>query len=172
VARRSIEWGAASSGPLPVESRNYPDPLQEIRSTFVTLEIDGELRGCIGSLEASLPLVTDVVRSAYKAAYEDPRFPPVSAEERGRLEIHISVLEPSTPMSFASEEDLLSQLRPGVDGLILRDGRAQATFLPDVWGSLPEPRDFLLQLKKKAGLGPDHWAPTLEVSRYTTRSIG
>jgi AmmeMemoRadiSam system protein B/AmmeMemoRadiSam system protein A len=172
VARRSIEWGAASSGPLPVETETYPPALREVRSTFVTLKLDGELRGCIGSLEAARPLVSDVARSAYKAAYEDPRFPPVSAEERGRLEIHVSVLEPSKPMSFKSEGDLLAQLRPGVDGLILREGGSQATFLPDVWESLPEPRDFVAQLKKKAGLAADYWSPTVEVDRYTTRSIG
>ncbi len=172
VARRSIERGPDRGGPLPVDPDGYPAPLREIGSTFVTLTLDGELRGCIGSLEATLPLVADVSRSAFRAAYHDPRFAPVSAAEREHLEIHISLLGLAEPMSFSSEEDLLSQLRPGVDGLILRDGSRQATFLPDVWESLPDPRDFLARLKQKAGLSEAHWSSTLEVSRYETRSIG
>jgi hypothetical protein len=172
VARRSIEAGARAGQPLAVDPADYPTPLRALRSSFVTLRLDGELRGCIGSLEATLPLVVDVARSALRAAYHDPRFTPVSAAERPRLELHVSVLEPSVPMWFDSEADLLRQLQPGVDGLILREGDAQATFLPDVWESLPEPRDFLAQLKRKAGLPADYWSRRMQVRRYETRSIG
>ena len=168
LARRSI----ASKRILDIDPSGYPEPLRAIGSTFVTLRLDGELRGCIGALEASRPLVADVARSAFKAAYEDPRFSPVTPEERDRLELHISVLSPSERMSFTSEEDLLAQLRPGLDGLILEEDSSRATFLPDVWESLPEPRDFVARLKEKAGLAADHWSSRIRVSRYTTRSIG
>jgi hypothetical protein len=168
IARRSI----ASKRVLDVDPTGYPEPLRAIRSSFVTVRLSGELRGCIGSLEASRPLVADVARSAFKAAYEDPRFSPVTPEERDRLELHVSVLSPSERMSFTSEEDFLAQLRPGLDGLILEEGSSRATFLPDVWESLPEPRDFVARLKEKAGLAADHWSARIQVSRYTTRSIG
>jgi AmmeMemoRadiSam system protein A len=172
VARRSIETGGSSGQPLPIDIAAQPAPLREIRSSFVTLKLEGQLRGCIGSLEAQLPLAADVSRSAYRAAYRDPRFRPVTSEERDRLELHISVLSPMARMSFSSETDLLSQLRPGVDGLLLRDGRANGTFLPSVWESLPESLEFLRSLKQKAGLPRDHWSASVEVFRYTTRSIG
>lgn len=167
VARRSVAAGRI----LDVDPNDYPEPLRAIRSTFVTLRLDGVLRGCIGSLEANQPLVADVARSAFKAAFEDPRFSPVTAEERERLEFHVSVLSPAERMSFTSEQDFLAQLRPGVDGLILEEAGSRATFLPDVWESLPEPRDFVARLKEKAGLAADHWSSRIQVSRYTTRSI-
>ena len=168
VARRAV----ASEREPEIDAADYPPALREIRATFVTLLADGELRGCIGSLVADRPLVEDVARSAYRAAHHDPRFPPVTPAEAAALEIHVSVLSPAEPMSFDSEADLLAQLRPGVDGLILEDGTMRATFLPDVWESLPEPADFLAQLKKKAGLPVDHRSGTLRVSRYTTRRVG
>jgi AmmeMemoRadiSam system protein B/AmmeMemoRadiSam system protein A len=172
LARRSIEQGAEARAPLPVAVDALPPPLRAIRSSFVTLKLEGQLRGCIGSLEARLPLAADVSRSAYRAAYHDPRFAPVTAHERGRLELHVSVLSPMTPIPHRSEAELLSKLRPGIDGLVLRCGSAQATYLPDVWQSLPEPEAFLRTLKQKAGLSPDHWASSVEVFRYTTRAIG
>ncbi len=171
IARRSIDAGPAS-GPIEVDLAGLPEPLRAVRSSFVTLEQEGRLRGCIGSLEASLPLARDVARSAWRAAYRDPRFEPVDPSERAGLELHVSVLSPSEPMYFASEADLLAQLRPGVDGLVLREGTAQATFLPQVWESLPRPQDFLEQLKQKAGLARDHWSSRIEAARYTTRSVG
>ncbi len=175
IARRSIAAGPDARGAEAggdIDPRKHPAPLREIRSSFVTLKLRGELRGCIGSLVATLPLVADVARSAWRAAYRDPRFPPVSDSERDGLEIHVSVLGPAEPLSFASEAELLAMLRPGVDGVILREGAATATFLPDVWKSLADPRDFLAQLKRKAGLSADHWSDEIEVLRYTTRSIG
>ena len=171
VARRSIEHGLQTGSPLAVDVASYPAALQEPGASFVTLNIDGRLRGCIGSLEAVHPLVEDVARNAFSAAFRDPRFPPVSAAEAPRLNIHISVLNPAEPMQFSSEEDLLAQLRPGVDGLILEDGGRRGTFLPSVWESLPDPRDFLQELKRKAGLAPDHWSDSLRVWRYTTESF-
>lgn len=171
VARRSIEHGLETGRPLPVDVSAYPPALQAPGASFVTLNIDGRLRGCIGSLEAVRPLVEDVAHNAFAAAFRDPRFPPVTAAEAPHLDIHVSVLSPAEPMEFESEEDLLRQIRPGVDGLILEDHGRRGTFLPSVWESLPDPRDFLQQLKLKAGLPPDHWSDTLRVWRYTTESF-
>ncbi len=116
--------------------------------------------------------MTDVVENAFASAFKDPRFPPLAAAEFDDLEIHISVLSPATPMMFSSEADLLRQLRPGVDGLILEDGPHRGTFLPSVWESLPQPLEFLRNLKMKAGLPADHWSDRVRVYRYQTESFG
>lgn len=145
--------------------------LQQPGASFVTLNLHGELRGCIGSLQAHQPLADDVARNAFNAAFQDPRFPPLDRSERDALTLHISILSPSQPIHFTSEADLLRQLRPGIDGLILTDGHRRGTFLPQVWKSLPQPADFLSHLKRKAGLPPDYWSPTLQVERYTVDDI-
>lgn len=172
VAAQSIEHGLNQGAPLEPDPRDYPAALQAERATFVTLQIEGELRGCIGVLEAIRPLVVDVARNAYAAAFEDPRFPPLTRAELPRLDIHISVLSPSEPMHFRSESDLLEQIRPGIDGLILEDRGRRGTFLPSVWEQLPEPADFFEHLRHKAGLPSRYWSETLRVSRYTTESFG
>lgn len=171
IAGESIKYGLTHGRPLTVDVTRYPAELQAQRASFVTLHVAGALRGCIGSLEAARPLIQDVAHNAYSAAFEDPRFPPVTVAEADRLDIHISVLTPAEPLSFASEHDLVAQLRPGVDGLILIEGARRGTFLPSVWDSLPEPRSFLRQLKVKAGLPEDYWSQTLQVHRYTTESF-
>jgi AmmeMemoRadiSam system protein A len=168
LARASIEYGLRSGKPLPVQSDDYPESMRNPGAAFVTLKRDGELRGCIGSITAARPLVEDVAHNAFAAAFQDPRFPPLQDVEFPDLEIHISVLTPARPMEFTSETDLLRQLRPGVDGLILGDGYRRGTFLPSVWESLPDPRDFLANLKLKAGLPRDYWSDSIEVQRYET----
>jgi len=172
LARRSIACGLGQGTPLQVDPGDYPEPLRDQRATFVTLHLHGELRGCIGHLEAVQPLVRDVVENAYAAAFRDPRFPPVSQQELPALALHISILTPPEPMTFATEADLLAQIRPGIDGLILTEDQARGTFLPSVWESLAEPRDFLNHLKRKAGLPADHWSDRVRVERYTTESFG
>ncbi len=172
LATRSIEHGLRTSRPLAVRTEDFPESLRLIRATFVTLELGGQLRGCIGTLVAHRPLVEDVAQHAFAAAFEDPRFPPVTREEAPRLDIHLSILSPPEPMAVADEADLLRQLRPGVDGLILGEGARRATFLPAVWEDLPEPRDFVRQLKRKAGLGADYWSARMKAERYTTDSFG
>ncbi len=172
VARRSIQQGLRYYTPLEVNPEDYPETLRPPRATFVTLTIGGRLRGCIGTLEARQPLVCDVAEHAYAAAFEDPRFPRLDEEEFPRLDIHISILSPSEPLPFSSEDDLLRQLRPGVDGLILRLGHRRATFLPSVWEELPDPYIFLSQLRHKAGLPLDYWSADLQAERYTTESFG
>lgn len=171
LARRSIACGLEQGRPLDVNPAKHDAALQVRRAAFVTLHKGGQLRGCIGHLEAMQPLVRDVVENAFAAAFRDRRFPPVNRAELDALHIEISVLSPSAPMAFTSEADLLSQIEPGRDGLILEDGYARGTFLPSVWESLPDPADFLQHLKRKAGLPPDHWSDSLRISRYRTESF-
>jgi uncharacterized protein len=172
LARRSIAQGLDLGRPLAVDLAAYVPPLTDPLAAFVTLHRAGQLRGCIGHLEAIQPLVCDVADNAFAAAFQDPRFPRLARPELAGLEVHISVLSPSEPMTFVSEADLLAQIRPGLDGLILSEGGARGTFLPSVWESLPRPRDFLNHLKRKAGLPADHWSDGLRVERYTTESFG
>jgi AmmeMemoRadiSam system protein A len=171
LARASIGHGIEHGRHLAVNLEDYPVALRETLACFVTLNRRGQLRGCIGHLEAVQPLVRDVAENAYSAAFRDPRFPPLEVSELDGLEVHISVLTPPQSLAFDSEADLLRQIRPGVDGLILEDGHARGTFLPSVWESLPRVEDFWLQLKRKAGLPADHWSATVRVSRYRTESF-
>jgi AmmeMemoRadiSam system protein A len=171
VAQRSIETGVRTGEPLSVDPDEFPPELREQRATFVTLRRAGELRGCVGALVASRPLVADVAHSAFSAAFRDARFPALNAAELDELEIHISVLSALEPIPVRDEADLLDQIRPGVDGLVLRDGTHHGTFLPAVWKTLPDPRNFLRELKHKAGLPPDGWSERWEVLRYTVESI-
>ncbi|HOW77374.1 MAG TPA: AmmeMemoRadiSam system protein A [Candidatus Competibacteraceae bacterium] len=172
VARASIQHGLRHRQPLDVNPGNYSEPLRVLRATFVTLEKSGQLRGCIGALAAYQPLVQDAAVHAYAAAFEDPRFPEVRMEEFPALDVHISVLSPPEPLHFASEDELLAQLRPGEDGLILHFRHHRGTFLPSVWKHLTDPYVFLAQLKQKAGLPLDFWSPELRVERYTTEYFG
>lgn len=172
VAAQSIAHGIEHGASLTVDLASYPDALHEIRATFVTLELDGKLRGCIGVLEGCRPLVEDVAHNAFGAAFQDPRFQPLHANEYPKLFTKISVLTPATPLIFDSESDLLHQLRPGLDGLTLQSAHHRGTFLPTVWEQLPNPREFLTHLKRKAGLAADFWSDTIQVSRYTTESFG
>jgi uncharacterized protein len=158
---------AARLGLLAEEPGPVPPELMGKRATFVTLEIGGQLRGCIGMLEACRPLAEDVAANACAAAFDDPRFPPLTKEEFGPLDIHISVLSPPEELIFTSEEQVLEQIRPGVDGLILQEGFRKGTFLPSVWEQLPRKELFWAHLKNKAGLPSDYWSDTVRVYRYT-----
>ncbi|MGD9164848.1 MAG: AmmeMemoRadiSam system protein A [Chromatiales bacterium] len=171
IARRSIRYGLDKGSPLPIGSEDFDAPLRAVRASFVTLNHSGMLRGCIGHLEATLPLVEDVAENAFSAAFRDPRFPALTDAEYAGLELHISVLTPAEPLACDSERDLLRQMRPYRDGLILSEGLRRGTFLPSVWEQLPDPRDFLLHLKRKAGLPDEYWSPSLQVYRYETESF-
>lgn len=140
--------------------------LYEPGASFVTLTHEGRLRGCIGSLDAYRPLAEDVRANAQAAAFRDPRFSPLSATEFERTTIEVSLLTPPEPIACRDEAGLLAQLRPGQDGLILHYGRCHATFLPQVWDSLPKPQRFVGELKRKAGLPADFWHQDLRVARY------
>ncbi len=171
IAKRSIRHGLQTGKPLAINLADFPAELAELRATFVTLEKDHQLRGCIGMLEALRPLAEDIAKNAYSAAFNDPRFPPLQAGELDGLDIHLSILTPAEPVSFSSEQNLLAQLQPGIDGLILEEGHRHGTFLPSVWESLPEPEQFLRHLKQKAGLPADYWSDTLKIYRYRTDVI-
>ena len=145
----------------------HPDWLEAKGAAFVTLTQEGELRGCIGTLEAHRSLAADVEDNACLAAFRDPRFVPLTREELAKTRVEVSILSAAEPMQFSGEADALLQLRPGVDGVILEYGRHRATFLPQVWEQLPEPRQFLAQLKRKAGLAADFWADGVRLARYT-----
>lgn len=149
----------------------HPDWLDERAATFVTLtqqDARGHsgLRGCIGSLEAHRSLYADIQANARAAAFKDPRFPPLSREELDITRIEVSILTPPVPMHFSDEADALHQLRPEIDGLILEHGWHRATFLPQVWEQLPEPRQFMANLKHKAGLATDFWDQDVRLARY------
>ena len=139
-------------------------------ASFVTLTQNGQLRGCIGSLEAYRALSRDVAENALAAAFRDPRFPPLASDELTRTRIEVSLLAAAQAIDFSDEEDALARLRPGIDGLILTHGNRRATFLPQVWESLPEPRRFIAQLKLKAGLPAAFWDQDLRLARYGVRT--
>ena len=141
--------------------------LREPGATFVTLRKDGELRGCIGTIEAHRPLGEDVAHNAYAAAYRDPRFTPLPVSERALVDVEVSVLSPRTPIVAASEAEAIAQLRPHVDGVVFQYGYNQATFLPQVWESIPDPLEFLMELRLKARLPARFWHPDVKLSRYT-----
>ena len=171
-AWRSIRHGVAHGKPLPVDLADFDSPLAEAGASFVTLHQQGALRGCIGTLEAYRPLINDIAENAFAAAFRDPRFAPVRQAELKDISLDISVLGKPEILEFGSQQDLLDQIRPDLDGLILQDGLNRGTFLPAVWESLPERKDFLRHLKIKAGLPPDHWSDTVEIWRYTTECFG
>lgn len=171
VAHDAISHGLRNGGPAEIELEAYSNFLQERAASFVTLKISGALRGCIGTLQAIRPLVEDVNENAFGAAFRDPRFLPLSDRDADDLQISISILSTPEPIKFHSEQDLLDQVRAGIDGLILEEGHHRGTFLPAVWESLPYPQEFFRQLKIKAGLHPDYWSTTLRIYRYQTETI-
>lgn len=154
---------------LPTRAEPDAQGLELPGATFVTLTLEGELRGCIGSLEARRPLGQDVRDNARAAAFRDPRFPPLDAAEFSRVRVEVSLLSPPVPLDCADEADALRQLRPGVDGVILEAQGRRATFLPQVWEELPEGPDFLRHLRRKAGLPADEWTAGTRLSRYEVR---
>lgn len=171
LAHRSIAAGAGHGLPAPVPQSIWPAALTEHHATFVTLKRSGALRGCRGTVEPRNPLSQDVWKNAWASAYADPRFPPVSGSELALLDISISVLTSLQPLPASSEAALLEALRPGVDGLVLRCGAAVATFLPAVWEVLPDPREFLTQLKLKAGWPEAFWSRAMTAQRYATETF-
>jgi uncharacterized protein len=162
LARQAI----ASEFEEPKSELPHPDWLDQPGAVFVTLTQNGQLRGCIGSLEANRSLFDDVQSNARAAAFKDPRFLPLTEKELASIQVEVSLLSAATPIQFSNEADALAQLRPGIDGVILEHAWHRATFLPQVWDQLPEPRNFISHLKHKAGLAADFWADDLHLSRY------
>jgi uncharacterized protein len=172
LARYSVNAGLGRYRPeRPPEHPAASAPLLEPRATFTTLELQGELRGCCGAIEPRRPLLHDVWYNAWASAYADPRFLPVSAAELTALEFSISVLTPLEPVPARSEAELIAALEPGVDGLVLAWGAARATFLPAVWQSLEDPREFLAHLRRKAGLPRSVAWSEITALRYRTETF-
>ncbi len=172
VAGQSIRHGLDHGRPFPINPQGYGTPLAEEGACFVTLKQKNRLRGCIGSLVAQRPLIVDVAENAFAAAFRDPRFQAVIEEDFAQLNaLEVSILSAPTPVSPSTEEALLAALRPGIDGLIVREGDKRATFLPQVWQQLPSGRAFLGHLWRKAGLPARHWSPELRFWTYQTQSF-
>lgn len=163
IARGAIANALGEGAPC----RESADWLCEPGASFVTLRRRGELRGCIGSLQADRSVRADVEHNAVAAAFHDPRFAPLSREEYTETRIEVSLLSTLEPIEVPSEREALALLRPGLDGVLLEYRGRRGTFLPQVWEQLPEPDDFLVHLKRKAGLPADFWAVELKLSRYT-----
>ena len=171
VAREAI-MGRLGDAPFPdPDPAAYPPALRVPAACFVTLLKEGGLRGCVGAFEARDPLVLAAARNAVRAAFHDTRFPPLTREEARGIHLEISILSRPEPLGVADEAALLSALRPGVDGLILRQGGRTATFLPSVWEQLPDPVQFVRHLKAKGGWNPDGWPEGMCCERYTARKV-
>lgn len=167
IARAAMESAVCGKSPPPLEEQSLTPALREKGASFVTLTVRGELRGCIGALEAYQPLAQDVREHAVAAALEDPRFPPVRETELNIIHIEVSRLTPPHELSYSNTDDLLARLRPHIDGVILKQGFRKATFLPQVWEKIPDPAEFLDQLCYKMGRRGNLWRETkLQVYVY------
>ncbi|MDX2463559.1 MAG: AmmeMemoRadiSam system protein A [Porticoccus sp.] len=168
LARESIQVRLLFERELHIDELVFSLALQQQASSFITLHKKNKLRGCLGALQAREPLVMDVVHNAAASAFDDPRFPPVTLDEEPELQIEISVLTSPTPLVFTSEQDLLEQLIPNEDGLIIEVGAHRATFLPSAWNRLPGKIEFLKQLKLKAELPAVFWSDDIKAWRFQT----
>jgi hypothetical protein len=168
---KAIQFGLKTNKLLQLRLSDYTEKLQKKGASFITLELQGQLRGCIGTLRAYQPLVQDIAQNSYYAAFKDTRFSPLTSDEYGKLRKTLSILSVPTRIEFTSEEDLIKKLQPGLDGLILSDKGHEGTFLPSVWQELPEAKLFLEQLKLKAGFKKNYWSKTLIVARYRVKVI-
>ena len=167
LAHHSIRRGFLETTPPTVPLRDQPVPLRDMLASFVTLRQDGELRGCVGTAFAARPLAEDVTRNAFLAAFHDTRFAPLAASEFAATEIEISVLSSPDPLPFSDESELMAQLVPGRDGLILEEGTRRGLFLPQVWEMLPDVASFLDHLKDKAGFSAGPLDPAVRALRFS-----
>ncbi len=163
---------AAIAKELGFLSDDLPRPawMEEPGATFITLTLHGRLRGCIGSLEANKPLIDDVRQNAVAAAFQDPRFQPLTLDEFADVIIDVALLTKPERIRFSSEEDAASQLNPGLDGATLEYGDSRASFLPHAWADSPDPQVFLALLKEQAGLADDFWSDNIKLSHFTVRT--
>jgi len=171
TAWQSIARGLKTGKPLTLNLPDYPTALLEPQASFVTLNYQTQLRGCIGNLKAVRPFVADVSENAFAAAFCDRHSSQITETELADLEITIDWVSVLEPLTFTSEMELVSQLRANIDGLILEDGSRHAAFLPRIWEILPAPMQFIQQLKQKAGLPVAYWSKTIKASRFTTQQL-
>ena len=172
LAFRIVKATAEGIEPAPVDLNQLPERLSEPAATFVTLSLDGALRGCIGTTQIQQALALDVLQRACAAASLDPRFPAISPQELPELEIEISVLTPPKPLHFNNPKGLLSALQAEKGGVIIKHGLKRATFLPQVWERVPDPQDFLELLCQKASLHREAWCSgEIQVETYEVESF-
>jgi AmmeMemoRadiSam system protein A len=169
VAEQSIQYGLETGRVLDLDVASYAENLRSIQASFVTLRIGNQLRGCVGSIEPAIPLVVDVCRHAFAAATVNTRFPGVRSHEFPQVATQVSILSTLEKVPAGDLAETLQHLRAGSHGVVVRLGERRATFLPDVWESLPDPVEFLRHLRLKAGLDPEGWSAEIEVSTYTTQ---
>ena len=172
LARASIDAALSRGNLVPFTPAQLLPALTVRRSSFVTLHRNEDLRGCCGTLDAPRPLAEDVWRNAWAAAFNDYRFPPLTAAEWPQVTLHLSLLTVPEPLDVASEAQLLEVLRPSIDGLILESDTGRATFLPAVWEQIPDSAQFVRHLKMKAGWPATYWSERVRAYRYTTESFG
>ncbi len=167
IAREAVNATALNQPLIRLDPHQFSQLLNENGASFVTLTINGGLRGCIGTLEAYQPLYLDVQKRAVQAASQDPRFNPLTPAELARVKIEVSRLSQPEPLEYNDPEELLTLLKPGEDGVILSEGHRRATFLPQVWNELPDARQFLSQLCRKMGCSASFWEhKKLDVAIY------
>ena len=172
LAKNSIRHGLESGEMLELNAEDFEGSLQQPRASFVTLRINAALRGCMGSLEATVALAADVTQNAFKSAFKDPRFPPLTSAEVVSLHMDIAVLTSAEPIECDSEKELVQQLRPGVDGVTLMEGTQRSTLIPAAWSHFTSNKQLVQQLKIKAGLPVDYWSETIRFERYQAESFG
>ena len=166
TVRQSIIYAVNAEKYIP---QNIPPVLLEYGATFVTIEIDGKLRGCIGSIYPTKPLIIDLIDNAKNAGFQDPRFNPLSVEELDKITISVSILSSIERIYFKDERDLLSKIYP--HGIIIAEREKRAVYLPVVWEQLPDREIFLNSLKEKAGLPPTYFSKTFEAYKFDTTYI-
>lgn len=171
IAKSSIEFGLLEGNILQLDLTQYDSQLQEKGASFVSLHRFGELKGCIGKLQAIQALAQDVAENAYNSAFYDPRFTPLQKSELTQIEIEISVLHPARELQFENERQLIEKLRPGKDGVILQASGRRGTFLPVVWNTYDNPQIFFNKLKIKAGLPENYWSEDLRCWIYETETF-
>ena len=166
LAEGAIRDGLAGTSTIVPSLEALPPAAARCAGSFVTLHVDGELNGCIGAIVSREPLARDVVHHARAAAFDDPRLPPLRPADLPLLDIEISVLTPPSPVAAHTRRELLANLRPGIDGLVIGSGRHRAVYLPSVWEMLPDPEVFVRQLLVKAGLDPATWPGDLVAETF------
>jgi len=172
LARTTIKTSLSNADQPQIDWKDLPEKFQQQMGTFVTITIDENLRGCIGHIIPRETVVEGIRENAINAAFRDPRFPPLTEKEFDEVKIEISILTPPRELSYTDAEDLLNKLRPGVDGVIIKKGYQEATFLPQVWDQLPDKQEFLSHLCMKAGLSYDSWRKEkLQISTYQVQAF-
>lgn len=171
LAFESVRYTVCHNSLLPIAAEEFSERLQQPCATFVTLRSNGKIRASAGVTTPVRPLILDIVHNAHQVCFQDFQRTTVKESELAHLTIDLSLLSEPQELHFKSEIELLKKIKPGIDGLILEDQLAHATFLPAMWGHLQTTEEFLSHLKIKAGLPPDYWSPQLRVFRYSTTTV-